>query len=135
MPPGQGNAVGLQDDGQIRGKTEKVEEEEEEEKEDKVERMMRMRITNSEARERQLWGVGVEWIIQLERGEIHRGMLIPSVLQIRTKIATAEGQDQDFNIEPRGTERATLLPSEKRNYYFRQPPIERNKKRRKKKTE
>lgn len=31
--------MGPQDDGQIRGKTEKVEEEEEEDKEDKVERM------------------------------------------------------------------------------------------------
>lgn len=62
--------------------------------------------------------------------EIHRGREIPSVLQIRREIATAEGQDQDFNIEPKGTESTALSQSKKHNYYFRQPLREWSKKQR-----
>lgn len=60
--------------------------------------------------------------------EIHRGREIPSVLQIRREIVTAEGQDQDFNTGPKGTESTALSQSQKHNYYFRQPLRERNKK-------
>lgn len=45
--------------------------------------------------------------------EIHKGREIASVLQIRGLIATAEGQDQDFNIEPKGMESSTLSQSKK----------------------
>lgn len=62
--------------------------------------------------------------------EIHRGRKIPSVLQIRREIATSEGRDQDFNIEPRGTESTALSQSKKHTYYFRQPLREWNKKQR-----
>lgn len=54
--------------------------------------------------------------------EILRGREIPSVLQIRREIATAEGQDQDFNTGPKGTESTTLSQSKKHNYYFRHAP-------------
>lgn len=60
--------------------------------------------------------------------EIHRGREIPSVLQIRREIVTAQGQDQDFNTGPKGTESTALSHSQKHNYYFRQPLRERNKK-------
>lgn len=62
--------------------------------------------------------------------EIHRGREIPSVLQIGKEIATAEGQDQDFNPDPKGTESTVLSHSKKHNYYFRQPRREWNKKQR-----
>lgn len=50
--------------------------------------------------------------------EIHKGREIASVLQIRGLIATAEGQDQDFNKEPKGMESIT---EQEAHYYFRQP--------------
>lgn len=56
--------------------------------------------------------------------EIHRGREIPSVLQIQREIASAEGQDRDFNTDPKGTESTALSHSEKHNYYFRQAPRE-----------
>lgn len=59
--------------------------------------------------------------------KIHRGREIPSVLQIQREIATAEGQDRDFNTDPKGTESTTLSHSKKHNYYFRQPLREWNK--------
>lgn len=62
--------------------------------------------------------------------EIHRGRVIPSVLQIWREIATAEGQDRDFNTDPKGTESIALSHSKKHNYYFRQPPREENEKQR-----
>lgn len=62
--------------------------------------------------------------------EIHRGTEIPSVLQILRKIAMAEGQDQDSNTNPKGTESSTLSHSKKHNYYFRQSLREWNKKQR-----
>lgn len=63
--------------------------------------------------------------------EIHRGREIPSVLQIRREIATAEGQDRDFNTDPKGTKSTALSHSKKHNYYFRQPLREENKKNKK----
>lgn len=62
--------------------------------------------------------------------EIHRGTEIPSVLQIRREIATAEGQDRDFNTDPKGRESTTLSHCKKHNYYFRQLLREWNKKQR-----
>lgn len=60
--------------------------------------------------------------------EIHRGREISSVLQIQREIATAEGQDRDFNADPNGTESTALSHSKKHNYYFRQPLRECNNK-------
>lgn len=62
-----------------------------------------------------------EWIIQPERGKIHRRRQIPSVLQIQREITTAEGQDRDFNTDPKGTESAALSHSKKHNYYLTAP--------------
>lgn len=55
-----------------------------------------------------------------EEEEIHRGTEIPSVLQIQREIATAEGQDRDFNTDPKGRESTALSHCKKHNYYFRQ---------------
>lgn len=52
--------------------------------------------------------------------QIHRGREIASLLQIRREIATAGGQDQDFNTDPKGTESTALSHSKKHNYYFGQ---------------
>lgn len=60
--------------------------------------------------------------------EIHRGREILLVLQIQREIATAEGQDRDFNTEPKETEGTALSHSKKHNYYFRQPLRDLNKK-------
>lgn len=60
--------------------------------------------------------------------EIHRGREILLVLQIQREIATAGGQDQDFNTEPKETESTALSHSKKHNSYFRQPLRDLNKK-------
>lgn len=57
-----------------------------------------------------------------------RGREILLVLQIQREIATAEGQDRDFNTEPKETESTALSHSKKHNYYFRQPLRDLNKK-------
>lgn len=51
-------------------------------------------------------------ITQLKRRKFTGGREIPSVLQIRREIATTEGQDQDFNIEPKETESTALSQQE-----------------------
>lgn len=62
--------------------------------------------------------------------EIHSGREIASVLQIRGEIATAEGQDRDFNTNPKGTESTALSHNKKHHYYFQQPLREHEKKQR-----
>lgn len=60
--------------------------------------------------------------------EIRRGGEIASALQIQTEIATAKGQDRDFNPEREGTKSSALSQNTKHNYYFGQPLRERRQK-------
>lgn len=92
-----------------------------------------IRGEDSEARERKYWKLrkrSNRGRMDNSAGEegIHRGREIASVLQIRREIATAEGQDRDFNTDPKGTASAVLSHSKKHNYYFRQALREWNKK-------